>query len=81
MKTKVKRPGAGRVKGSYSFVMIPLADLNAKIADQTTQIKISRLWAQTLGFQVVSAPANELTKSIEGKLPGTGVETKEVTLD
>ena len=81
MKTKVTRKGAGRTRGSFSFVMIPLADLNAKIADQTTPIKVSRLFAQTLGFQVTSAPANELTKAIEGKQPGTGVETKEVTLD
>ena len=81
MSKKVTRPGAGRTKGSFSFVMIPLKDLNAKIADQTTEIKVSRLFAETLGFKVNSAPANELTKSIEGKAPGSGVETKEVTLD
>jgi hypothetical protein len=49
---KIKRPGSGRTLGSVSFVTIPLKDLCAKIADPNTNIKVSRLQLEAMGFIV-----------------------------
>lgn len=66
--------GSGRTKGAFSFVNITLADLNAKFADQTTPIKVSRIWAEGLGFKnLVTKPANELTSDTQGLEPSTKV--------
>ena len=78
---KTKRPGSGRTKGSFSFVMLPLQALNDKLSDKSTPVKVSRLWAQELGFQNLnSAPAASLTQSIEGQTPTTKVGVTEVEL-
>jgi hypothetical protein len=78
--TKTRRPGAGRTKGSFSFVILTKAELDSKVVDPNQPIKVSRLWAETLGFKVTSASAADLTTQIAGKAPGTGVEVKEVAL-
>lgn len=73
-KTKVTRAGSGRTKGSFSFVKIPLKDLVAKFADQTTPITVGRKFAQQMGFtNITSAPANEIAGSIVGQTPATKV--------
>lgn len=71
---KVKRPGAGRTKGSYSFVKIPIASLLAKFADQSTPVVVSRKWAEACGFEGYAAnPMKDTMVSIEGKTPETKV--------
>ena len=77
MSDKVKRPGSGRTKGSFSFVTVSLADLNAKFADKNMPIVISRKWAEQLGFTgLVSNPANQTMNSIVGQTPETKVDIK-----
>jgi hypothetical protein len=70
---KVKRPGSGRTKGSFSFVNITLADLKVHLNDAgNVPIRVSRKWAEELGFQnVTSAPVKDLTSEIEGRTPAT----------
>ena len=58
-KPKMRRPGSGRTKGSFSFVRIPLSELNKKFADQTTPITVSRMWAQQCGFKVKSTASSK----------------------
>lgn len=80
-KKKVTRIGAGRTKGSYSFVKIPLKELVAKFADQSTHIVVSRKFAEAVGFDnITSAPANAIVASIEGKTPDTAVKVNAVEL-
>jgi len=80
--TKIKRPGAGRTKGSYSFVKIPLRDLVAKFADHGTHITVSRKYAEAVGFEgLVSAPATNIAASIEGETPERAVKVNVVDLD
>lgn len=75
-KPKVRRPGSGRTKGSYSFVKVTVADLVAKFADQSTPVVLSRKWAEQVGFQGVTAkPAGATTDSIEGLTPETQIKT------
>jgi hypothetical protein len=52
---KIKRPGSGRTKGSFSFVTVPLEFLCGKIKDGKTLIKVSRLQLEAMGFNVVSS--------------------------
>jgi hypothetical protein len=79
---KITRKGSGRTKGSFSFVKIPLADLAAKFADNTTPVLVSRKWAESVGFQgLTSNPVGALTNSIQGQTPETKVATKIVNLD
>lgn len=80
--TPVKRKGSGRTKGSYSFVKITLADLNAKFADVTTPIVVSRKWAESCGFTgLVANPANATLDSIQGQTPATHVAATVTNLD
>lgn len=79
-KTKVTRKGAGRTKGSYSFVSIPLKDLTAKFADVNQPIIVGRKFAQSVGLQAVSQPATDLVTAIQGKTPETAVATTAVEL-
>jgi hypothetical protein len=82
MSTKVKRPGSGRTKGSFSFVKVPLSTLVAKFADQSTPIVISRKYAETIGLQgLTAAPAGSTLDSIEGKTPNTAVTAQVHDLD
>ena len=80
--TKVTRKGSGRTKGSFSFVKITLADLNAKFADATTPIVASRKWAESCGFTgLVANPANATLDSIQGQTPATHVTATVTNLD
>lgn len=60
-KTKITRKGSGRTKGSYSFVTVTLAELNAKFAPDT-KIVIGRKWGEVVGFKGLtqSAPLKPL---------------------
>lgn len=80
--TKVTRKGSGRTKGSYSFVRIPLADLVAKFADQTTPIVVGRKFAEEVGFKgLVANPANATLNAIAGTNPASAVTAKVTNLD
>jgi len=79
---KIKRPGAGRTKGSSSFVKIPLKDLISKFADLNTQIVVSRKYAEVVGFDnLTSNAATKIMGSIAGEQQLTTVEIKEISLD
>ena len=67
-KAKIRRPGAGRVKGSFSFVPISLADLNSKFLDKTVKILASRKQMEMLGFTgLTTGRISELNESISGQ--------------
>ena len=71
---KITRKGSGRTKGSFSFVRIPLKDIKAKFADDTTPILVSRKWAEQVGFTgLVCAPAANTYDAIQGQTPATKV--------
>ena len=82
MANKVTRKGSGRTKGSFSFVKITIADLNAKFADTTTPCVVSRKWAESCGFQgLIANPGNSTLDSIQGRTPATHVAAKVTNLD
>jgi len=82
MSGKIKRPGSGRTKGSFSFVTVKLSDLNAKFADQNTPIVVSRKFAETVGFTGLTAkPANNTLDSIQGQTPQSAVTATVHNLD
>ena len=79
---KITRKGSGRTKGSFSFVKITLADLNAKFADTTTPVVVGRKWAESCGFTgLVANPANSTLDSIQGQTPATHVTATVTDLD
>ena len=79
--TKVRRPGAGRTLGSTSFVLVPLQELNDKLADKTVLVKVSRLWAAPFDLKTaITGTASELTSKTEGVAPGKGVSVTETAL-
>lgn len=68
------KAGSGRRTGGFSFVLIPLDDINQKFADKTTPVKVSRVWAEQVGFtNLVSKSAEKLHGEIEGQTPETKV--------
>lgn len=80
--TKITRKGSGRTKGSFSFVKITLAELNAKFADQSTPMVVGRKWAESCGFTgLTSNPANSTLDSIQGQTPATHVAATLTDLD
>lgn len=79
---KVTRKGSGRTPGSFSFVKITLADLNAKFADQSTPIVVGRKFAETAGFTgLVANPAKSMYDSIQGLTPATTVASTVIDLN
>lgn len=74
--------GSGRRKGSFSFVNITLADLNAKFADQSTPIRVGRVWAETVGFkELIAKAANDLGADAQGLEPSSKVAARSTELD
>jgi len=79
---KVTRKGSGRTPGSFSFVKITLADLNAKFADQTTPIVVGRKFAESAGFTgLISNPAKNIYGAIQGLTPATAVASTVIDLN
>ena len=79
---KVTRKGSGRTKGSFSFVKVTLAELNAKFADPNQPVVIGRKWAEEVGFNgLTAAPANQTMDSIQGQTPKTAVTATVNLLD
>jgi hypothetical protein len=54
---KIRKAGSGRVKGSYSFARISLADLNKMFPNGEMPVMISRRWAEAVGIKVKSVKA------------------------
>ena len=80
--SKIKRPGSGRTKGSFSFVKVSLQALNDKFADKSTSIVVSRKFAETVGFTgLIANPANHTLESIAGAVPDNTVAVKVTNLD
>ena len=77
MSKKTKRPGSGRTKGSFCFVNLTLSQLKSKVADENAPIKVSRKWAEAIGFEGLTSQAvKELDGKIEGTTPDTQVPVK-----
>ena len=82
VKPKVRRPGSGRTKGAFSFLLLWVADIKTKLADENTKFPVSRKWAEQLGFVGVEAkPAGKTMDKIEGTLETTAVQAKVRDLD
>lgn len=91
-KKKVKRPGSGRTKGSFSFVRVPLEEaikhfggnkksvlkfLKDEGVNLDAPITVGRVWAEAVGLPVATTTnANELYTSIEGLTPNTAIKAK-----
>lgn len=74
--------GSGRTAGSFSFVTVTLKDLNAKFADQTQPIVISRKFAQNVGFENLNSfPVQTITGKIEGLTPDTKIAAEVIDFD
>lgn len=81
-KPKIKRPGSGRTKNSFSFVHVSMSMLQAKFADPTQKIVVGRKWAEQMGFEGLTAgPSTEINPSIAGTTPATKIAVKTVDFD
>ena len=79
IKPKIKRPGAGKVKGSFSFVPITLELLNAKFADKSVKILASRKQMEALGFQgLTTGKISKLNEAIAGQSTESAVKINAV---
>ena len=66
--TKVKRPGAGRTKGSFSFVLCTIAEAQALNPNPNFKWMFSRKQIEQLGGNnFVTDKASDLTESIAGQ--------------
>ena len=76
------RKGSGRTKGSYSFVTLSLADLNAKLINPDTKVMVGRKFAEQHGFTgMTCAPASSAYGKIAGSTPATKVAAVVTDLD
>lgn len=76
---KIKRPGAGRTKGSFSFVSMTLEELNKAFGAMPPGFKllVSRKQLEGCGFSgLTTGTATELTDSIAGQSVETAPEVK-----
>ena len=77
MKTKIKRPGSGRTKGSFSFVSLTLAQLNSTLTDPNTPVIVSRKFAEGAGFKNLTAKsASDTLGAVVGTNPASAVAVK-----
>lgn len=69
MSKKIRRPGAGRTKGSFSFVKMKVSDVIAKFANMPDlDLMLSRKQMEGFGFNnLVTDKASDLTESIAGQ--------------
>jgi pimeloyl-CoA synthetase len=75
---KIVRKGAGRTKGSFSFVKIKVSDLVTKFAQMPDlDILVSRKQMEGFGFNdLVTAQVGELKESIAGQSVEAAPEVK-----
>lgn len=66
--TKVKRPGAGRTKGSFSFVAATAAEMAALNPNPAFKWMVSRKQIEALGgSNFVTEKASDLVESLAGQ--------------
>lgn len=76
-KKKQRRPGSGRTKGSFSFVLIKMEDLSKKFSDPNQPIQVGRKWAEMQGFPVaMTNDAKHLYGAIEGTTEVSKIKAK-----
>ena len=77
--TKVKRPGAGRTKGSFSFVRISAKRMLEINPNQDFEWLVSRKQAESLGVSnLTTGTVGELKESIAGTSEETAVKVTAV---
>lgn len=67
---KIRRPGAGRTKGSFSFVKIKVKEINAKFFATMPDLEllVSRKQMEGFGFNdLVTDKVGDLKESIAGQ--------------
>lgn len=78
---KITRKGAGRTKGSFSFVSITMKELNLQIPNEDETVIVSRKFAESRGIRgLPSEPAGIMSGRLAGKAPGTEVKVKAIEL-
>lgn len=83
VKKKITRKGAGRTKGSFSFVPMTMEQLNKKFAGlPDLKLLVSRKQMEAFGVDnLVTGSATDLTFSISGQTEETKVKVNEIDLD
>ena len=83
VKKKVTRKGAGRTKGSFSFVPVTLGTLNQKFAGlPDLKILVSRKQMEAFGLEnLVTGSATDVVSSISGQTEETQVKVNLIDLD
>jgi hypothetical protein len=66
---KIKRPGAGRTKGSFSFVAVSLVELNQRLGGiPDLKLMVSRKQLEAFGFtNLKTDKVADLKESIAGQ--------------
>lgn len=77
---KIKRPGAGRTKGSYSFVLATMEEVQALNPNPNFKWMFSRKQIEALGGNFVTERASDLAESVSGQStePVLAVKTEEL---
>ena len=76
-KKKVTRKGAGRTKGSFSFVPLTQSQMSSKIADPEFRWLVSRKQAESLGFtNLITDKIGDLKESLAGQSAETAPKVK-----
>ena len=74
---KIKRPGAGRTKGSFSFVTATRAEMESLNPNSTFRWMVSRKQIEALGGNnFVTERASELAEALAGQSVETTVPVK-----
>ncbi len=74
---KKRKVGSGRTKGSYSFVLITMADLQKKFADPSQPVQVGRKWAEMQGFVAPKmSDAKHLFDAIQGTTETTRIKAR-----
>ena len=78
--TKIKRKGAGRTKGSFSFVKATIAQMQAANPNPDFPWLLSRKQAESLNMSLTTGSVGELNESMAGTTVETAVKVNAVEL-
>ena len=73
---KVTRKGAGRTKGSFSFVTATIAQMTAANPNGEFKWLISRKQAESLGLQLTTDRIGDLKDSLAGQSKETEIKVQ-----
>jgi hypothetical protein len=77
--SKIRKPGSGRKKGSVSFAITTLAELN-RVLKPDAKVIVSRKFAERYFLQVESNPTNlNLTPPVESSNVASVTEKEETS--